>query len=146
MASLQMAAIGMMIAGAILNAAAFTGGGLIAKSISGKSDAEVLAETKRKNRALEKYQEDLKKYQKEKDILDAWVYEREKEKNQAGIKFKNTDSALDFYNQMHQDRKINLIEPKFSNYYSPPQHQKNGELIYVSIGMLGMGFLANKFF
>ena len=46
MKPLQMATIGMMALGAVINAAAFTGGGVIAKKLSGNSDKEVLAEKK----------------------------------------------------------------------------------------------------
>ena len=47
---------------------------------------------------------------------------------------------------MHPDRpKFNNYKPKFSDYYKSSPKQKNGELIYVSIGMLGAGYLASKF-
>ena len=48
---------------------------------------------------------------------------------------------------MHPDKFFfNNIEPKFSNYYSPPKHQKNGELIFISMGMLGAGFFSKPIF
>ena len=50
-----MASIGIMIGGAILNAAAFTGGNYLAKYLAGDSGQAALAEKKRHDKALEAY-------------------------------------------------------------------------------------------
>ena len=51
-----MASIAMMIGGAILNAAAFTGGNYLAKYLSGDSGKAAMDEKIRHNKALEAYQ------------------------------------------------------------------------------------------
>ena len=51
-----MASIAMIIGGAVLNAAAFTGGNYLAKYIAGDSGQAALAEKTRHDKALEAYQ------------------------------------------------------------------------------------------
>ena len=34
--------------------------------------------------------------------------------------------------------------PKFSDYYRPNSDQKTGEMVYVSGGMLALGYIASK--
>ena len=51
-----MASIAIMIGGAVLNAAAFTGGNYLAKYIAGESGQAALAEKTRHDKALEDYQ------------------------------------------------------------------------------------------
>ena len=51
-----MASIAIMIGGAVLNAAAFTGGNYLAKYIVGESGRAALAEKTRHDKALEDYQ------------------------------------------------------------------------------------------
>ena len=51
-----------MIGGAVLNAAAFTGGNYLAKYIAGDSGQAALAEKTRHDKALEAYQAAMQKY------------------------------------------------------------------------------------
>ena len=51
-----MAGIAIMIGGAVLNAAAFTGGNYLAKYIAGDSGQTALAKKTRHDKALEAYQ------------------------------------------------------------------------------------------
>ena len=55
----------MMVAGAIINGAAFTGGNYLAKYLSGDSGQAAMDEKIRHDKALEKYQAAYAKYQKE---------------------------------------------------------------------------------
>jgi len=57
-----MASIAIMIGGAVLNAAAFTGGNYPAKYLSGDSGKAALEEKKRHDKALEDYQAAMAKY------------------------------------------------------------------------------------
>ena len=57
-----MASIAIMIGGAVINAAAFTGGIYLAKFISGDSGQAALAEKTRHDKALEAYQAAMEKY------------------------------------------------------------------------------------
>ena len=57
-----MASIAIMIGGAVLNAAAFTGNNYLAKYIAGDSGQAALAEKTRHDKALEAYQAAMEKY------------------------------------------------------------------------------------
>ena len=64
-----MASIAIMIGGAVLNAAAFTGGNYLAKYIAGDSGKAALAEKIRHDKALEAYQNSIEKYTRERTQL-----------------------------------------------------------------------------
>ena len=66
-----MASVAMMIGGAILNAAAFTGGNYLARYLSGDSGQAALDEKIRHDKALDKYQAAYAKFQKDRtELLD----------------------------------------------------------------------------
>ena len=62
----------MMIGGAFLNAAAFTGGNYLAQYLSDGGKA-ALAEKTRHDKALEKYQTDMANYTRERTRLLDWI-------------------------------------------------------------------------
>ena len=62
-----------MIGGAVINAAAFTGGNYLAKYIAGDSGQAALAEKTRHDKALEAYQNAMEKYTRERTQLLDWV-------------------------------------------------------------------------
>ena len=66
-------------------------------------------------------------------------------KDEAKQNFKNTDYALKLYNQVHQDKKIDLREPQFSDVYQPSAQQKQGELIYVGAAAFAGGLVVSRF-
>ena len=117
-----------MLGGAVLNASTFIGGSYLAKYLSGDDS---LAEKKRHDKALEKYQKDYAKYHE--DAI-------------ASQSFENTDEALKMYNKFHPDENLQINEPVFSDYYRPSKDQKIGEMAYVSGGMLALGYVASRWF
>ena len=64
-----MASIAIMALGAVLNAAAFTGGNYLAKYLPGDSGKAALAEKTRHDIALEQYQAAYAQYQKNRTKL-----------------------------------------------------------------------------
>jgi len=76
-----MANIAMMIGGAILNAAAFSGGNHLARYLSGDSEKAALAEKTRQDKALEAYQAAMAKYTRDHTMLLDWIEPTEKSKN-----------------------------------------------------------------
>ena len=68
-----MASIAIMIGGAVINDAAFTGGNYLAKYIAGDSGQAALAEKTRRDKALEAYQAAMEKYTRERTQLLDWV-------------------------------------------------------------------------
>ena len=72
-----------MIGGAVLNAAAFTGGNYLAKYIAGDGGQAALAEKTRHDKALEDYQAAMEKYTRERTQLLDWIETNREIKAQA---------------------------------------------------------------
>ena len=83
-----------MVAGAIINAAAFTGGNYLAKYFSGDSGQAALDEKIRHDKAIEKYQAAYEKWQEDRTKLLDWVAEQDRIKDKARHDFQDTDQAL----------------------------------------------------
>ena len=139
-----MASIGLAIGGAIVNAAAFIGGNYLAKYLSGHDGKAALEERKRHDKALEAYEKAQAKYQRERDALYDWIALQDRLKHQAAQDLTDTDYAFKLYNKTHtQQRHLTLPkEPKFSDYYTPSEEQKNGELVFVGLSAFGLGYAA----
>ena len=141
-----MASIAMMIGGAVINAAAFTGGNYLARYLSGESGQAALAEKTRHDKALEAYEAAQARYSQERTKLDDWIKTNRENKAQAKQNFTNTDYAFKLYNQAHPDRKMTLPkEPKFSDFYQLSSAQKQGELLFVGGGALALGYAGFRF-
>ena len=142
----KMASIAIMIGGAVLNAAAFTGGNYLAKYLAGDDGQAALAEKTRHDKALEAYQAAMAKYTRERTQLLDWIETNREIKAQADQDFTNTDYAFKLYNQAHPDYKLTQpTAPKFSDMYQPSELQKQGELLFVGGGALALGYAAFRF-
>ena len=137
-----MATVAMMLGGAVLNATTFIGGSFLAKYFSGD---DLLAEKKRHDIALEKYQKDYAKYQESREKLLDWQEQNRENNAIASQNFEDTDEALELYNRTHPDENLNLTEPVFSDYYRPSKNQNTYEMIYVAGGMTLVSFIATRF-
>ena len=120
-----MASVAIMVAGAIINAAAFTGGNYLAKYLSGDNGQAALDEKIRHDKALEKYQAAYEKWQKDRTELLDWIAEQDRAKDKAIHDFQTTDQALALYNQTHRAKVALPKEPEFSDFYKPSPQQKN---------------------
>ena len=141
-----MASIAMMIGGAVLNAAAFTGGNYLVKFLAGNNGKAALDEKTRHDKALEAYQSAMAKYSRERTKILDWININEEIKEHADKNFTNTDYAFKLYNQNHPDQRLTLPrEPKFSDMYPPSELQKQGEFLFVGGGALALGYAAFRF-
>jgi len=141
-----MASVAMTIAGAVLNAAAFTGGNYLAKYLAGDNGKAALDEKTRHDKALEAYQSAMAKYERERTQILDWINTNEEIKEHAQKNFANTDYAFKLYNQAHPDQRLTLPkEPNFSDTYWPSGLQKQGELLFVGGGALVLGYAAFRF-
>ena len=141
-----MASVALMIGGAILNAAAFTGGNYLAKYLSGDDGKAALEEKTRHDNALEAYQAAMAKYTRERTQLLDRIETNREIKDQANQNFTNTDYAFKLYNQAHPDQILTVPkEPKFSDMYQPNELQKQGELLFVGGGALALGYAAFRY-
>jgi len=133
-------AVVMMVAGAVLNATAFTGSMYLAKTLS--SDKKHTDEEKiRHDKALEKYQHDMGEFEKKRRQYQDWLTTRYMNKKLADGNLHDTDYAFALYSKAHPDFK----EPQFSDYYKPSNKHKQYQMIYVGLGMVGTGFLAARY-
>jgi len=132
-------AVAMMIAGAVLNATAFTGSMYLAKSLDKK---HIDGEKKRHDKALERYQQDMGEWEKKRRQYQDWLAERYENKKLADDNLHDTDYAFTLYSKTHPDFGK---QPQFSNYYKPSKKQKRNEIIYVGAGMMGTVFLAARY-
>ena len=137
-----MATVAIMLGGAVPNATTFIGGSYLAKYFSGDDS---LAEKKRHDIALEKYQKDYAKYQENREKLLDWQEKNRENKKIASQNFKDTDEELKLYNRTHPDKNINLTETVFSDYYRPSKNKKTYEMIYVAGGTTLVSFIATRF-
>jgi len=113
-----MASIAMMIGGAFLNAAAFSGGNYLARYLSDDSGKAALAEKTRHDKALEAYQAAMAKYTRDRTKLLGWIETNREIEEQAKQNFTNTDYAFKLYNQAHPDKQITPPkEPRFADFY-----------------------------
>ena len=135
----------MMIGGALLNAAAFTGGNYLASTLEGGNKA-ALEEKKRHDRAIEAYKASYAKYTRDRTKLLDWIETKAEIKAKAEQNLTNIDYAFKLYNQAHPDERMILPkEPQFSDFYQPSEQQKNGELLFVGMGALALGYAAFRF-
>ena len=78
-------------------------------------------------------------------MLD-WIDTNMRMQAQAKQDLVNTDYAFKLYNKAHPEDPIApLREPKFSDYYTLSPQQKNGELAFVGLGALGLGYATFHF-
>jgi len=139
-----MASIAMLVGGAIVNAAAFTGGNILNKYLSG--DGGAMAEKTRHDKALEAYEAAQAHYAHERTKLLDWIEINRENKELAKQNLTNTDYAFKLYNQAHPDMKMTMPkEQKFSDFYQPSEAQKQGELIFVGGSVLVISFVAFRF-
>ena len=73
-----------------------------------------------------------------------WIATNDRLKEEAKQDLTNTEYALKLYNQVHRSElqmtPQHLKEPKFSDFYIPSHQQKNGELAFVGVGALALGY------
>ena len=139
------AAVGMSIFGAILNATAFTGGNVLAQTLSGQGET-FEKERERHDRALEKFNRDTEKYREQRELIYDWKKKQQSKEYEAERELSITDDDLKLYSEVTQERSPKfstklMSEPKFNDYYSPSDEQKQWEKIYVAAGLIGGVFL-----
>ena len=137
-------AIAMMVMGAIVNATAFTGSMVLAKTLGGDS-SHTDAEKERHDKALEAYQQAMGAYQKQRQMYQDWLSKNYTDKKEADEIFNTTDRGFLLYKKAHPDNDFKREEPQFNDYYKPTAKQKKYEMVYIGGSMLGAGWLVSKF-
>jgi predicted lipase len=132
-----MASVAMMVAGAVVNALAFTGGNALFSMMNNKDAAE---EAKRHNAALEEYNKQMQDFNRKRAENQDWLSTQLTRKRDADSELYNVDKAFDVYAKLpHKD----LTAPRIN--YEPSEEQKKYERLFVA-GGAGLGVaLASRF-
>lgn len=135
--------IATMVGGALVNAFAFSGSNYLFKQLDNTEE-----ERKRHDKAMEKYTSDRDKWNKKRlEILDfenKQRMERMDYKTEKLEKQKHSSEELEKADKAMQQYFLET-EPKFENYYTPSNEQKDRELTFVVVGMAIIGFISFKY-
>jgi len=145
-----MAAIGMMIGGAVVNALAFTGGNYLF-SLLGRSDAAE-KERKRHDLAIEALQRAESVYQHKRQLRLDYLNQQLRAEQHSMQVFEDVDAAAREYwlvtggDHEKLDKAPDTgSEPRFDEYYAPSASQKKYELLFMVGGLAVTGWAAFKF-
>ena len=96
-------------------------------------------ETEKRNKALQQFNEDTIRYNREKEITLEYVNSQLKLRQDAMSDFNDIDAALERYNELFPQSKLDLQpQPKFSDYYVPSNQKINTDYTL----MIGSAILA----
>ena len=139
-----MATIALMVGGALVNALAFTGSNYLFSKM-GKND-DSLEEKKRSDKAMEQLAAATKAYNEKRNSRLDFMNEKLKKENKALSDEDNVEEAMkQYYYITGGDRLPELPpKPKFSDFYTPSEDQKNREIAFVVVGMSLTGLVAWK--
>ena len=130
-----------VVVGSVVAALAFTGanygGRALDRLIHGDNTSALAAERKRHDLAMEAYENALAAYNKKRQAYRDWLDQNYRDKMQADKNFQNTDYAFKLYAQAHPH--FQMSPPRFKDYYTPSQRQKNNELMFLGISGLAIG-------
>ena len=137
-----MAAILSIIAGAGINALAFSGTNYVFNKLSDHGEAEKL----RHDKAIEKLQKDRDSWIKERQQRLDFINERLQKERHAEKTFKDVDEATQQYYFATQHKLSPLRkEPILSDYYHSSEKQKNGEIALILGNLAITGFMVYKY-
>ena len=136
-----MASIAVMAGGALVNALAFSGTNFIFSQFGNHGE-----EMKRHNLAMEQFTRDREEYLQRRQSRFDYINKILRQQKHAQQTFSDLDKAGQLYYKVTGHQLMPLKEPKFNDYYNPSTKQKNGELVFVAIGMgtIALGILAYK--
>ena len=139
-----MASVAILIGAAIVNAVAFTVSNAVYDKF-GRTDGSV--EQVRHNVATEQLESAREEWnQKRLDTLD-FINQKLREKRDARNTFDDVDKALEFYNETHPDKQLQLDkQPILEDFYRPSNEQKYYESVIVMIMSGAVGYIAYTYF
>lgn len=126
-----MASVGIMVAGAVLNATAFIGGSQLAKMFDPTSK-NLVEERKRHDLAIEKYTSDHNAWSEKRSEMYDFIQVQRLKQNITQTDFNVTDDNLQLYKEYHDSQQE---EPQFSSYYQPTEEMKKYQYLYIIGGM-----------
>ena len=126
-----MASLLFTIGGAVVNALAFSGTNFVFSRLTNHGAKE----HKKHDLALEKLQRVRGKWNEDRMKRLDFINKRLREKNEARAYINNTDEAiLEYYRVFPRKIKPLPPEPELSDFYHPSETQRNGELLFATVG------------
>lgn len=132
-----------MLGGAVVNAVAFSGSNYLFQKL-GQEDSG--AEQKRHNLAAEQFQRAQAEWNQKRTQRIDFINEELRREGEAVQAFRDGDEAMRLYYQVTH-KKLAPIErePRFSDFYTPSEAQKNREITFIVLGTAASALLAYKF-
>ena len=127
-----MATAAMVIGGAVVNALAFSGSNFIFSKLNNNDE-----ERKRHDKAIEQLTKARDKYEKKRLALIDYANEKVMEERKADHDFADSKEAMKLYFEATLGP-----PPKLSDFYEPSETQKNNELVFIVVGMIGVYFIS----
>ena len=126
-----MATLLFTISGTVLNALAFSGTNFVFSRLMDHGEKE----RKKHDLALEKLQRARDERNKDRTKQLDFINKRLREQNKARAYINNADEAmLEYYRIFAKKLKPLPPKPELSDFYHPPETQKNGELLFIAVG------------
>ena len=126
-----MASVLITIGGAVVNALVISGTNFVFSRLTDHGAKEL----KRHDLALKKLQRARDEWNKDRMKRLDFINKRLREKNEARTYINNVDEAmLEYYRVFAKRIKPLPPEAKLSDFYHPSERQKNGELLFVTVG------------
>ena len=137
-----MASLLALAGGALVNALAFSGSNFLFSKLSNGGEEE----RKRHDLAIEQLQAAHEAWSKTRQKKLDFINDRLRAQHQATQYINDLDEGMRVYYRATRE-KIKPLgkEPKLSDFYRPSEHQKNGELVFITVSMLGIGFVGFKY-
>ena len=139
-----MATLGVILGGALANAAAFTGGQAIYHAVEKGPDPE--KERERHDKAVEALNRATIEWSQQRQETLDFINRRLKREDRSERDFEDVDQALTLYNQTHSDLKPSWgKKPTLSDFYQPSQPQKQYEYAFIIGSIAVTGYLAYRY-
>jgi len=135
-------AVASMVAGAILNGVAFSGSSYLFRALD-KQGAD--KERKRHDEAMEQFQRDTEKWNKDRIKKLDFINRELREKNIAEKDLSQMDDAMTLYSTFANKTITIRPKPVFSDYYQPSEEMRQYEYLWIILGTSVIGFIAYKY-
>ena len=137
-----MGAILSIMAGAGINAVAFSGSNYVFNKLSDHGSEE----RRRHDEAVEKVQKENQKLAVERQKRLDFINEELQRENHASKTFTNVDEAMEVYYLATKKHLPKLQQNHvLSDYYHPSEQQKDGEVAFILGGLAVTGFVMYKY-
>ena len=126
-------AVGMMVAGALVNALAFSGSNYLFSKMGRKDTQE---ERKRHDLAIEQLQSAQAEWSKKRQARLDYINQQLRAMGHATKTFTDVETAMQEYNLL-TGKSLGVLgdEPKISDFYTPSDDQRNREILFITAGM-----------